>query len=178
MDWDVLWLGHCGERAQTGDASYIDYHDSTRPTTDQFSGFSKKLWMDEVPDGHRRLQAATQPICTFAYAVTNAGAKRVLELLSNGMDEAYDVGLQDQCRQGDLRCFTVVPQLMQHYEPPAELGYVSIINEESGGGQSSSDEVLEREMGSTGNVVHSARCKALFDAQCLASGTSPDYWGY
>jgi GR25 family glycosyltransferase involved in LPS biosynthesis len=175
-DWDVLWIGHCGEKADG--AHYVEYRDDSRVTTEGFRGFSKKLWMDQIPEGHRRLQPAVQPICTFAYAVTAASAQKLLQLLGSGKDEAYDVGLQHQCTAGHLRCFTVVPQVMQHYEPAEGSGYISNINEESGFGKSASDNLLEKTMGRTGNVVQSARCKALFGAQCLAPGTSPDYWGY
>ncbi|KAF2429957.1 hypothetical protein EJ08DRAFT_256836 [Tothia fuscella] len=175
-DWDVIWIGHCGEKAE--DSAHLDYRDDSRVTTDGFHGFSKKLWMDEIPESHRRLQAAVQPICTFAYAVTAAGAQKILQTLGSGEDEAFDVGLQHRCTNEFLRCYTVVPQIMQHYEPKQGLGYVSNINKESGYGKSASDEVLGKAMGLTSNVVQSARCKALFDAQCLSPGTDRDYWGY
>lgn len=174
--WDVLWIGHCGEKADS--VTFVDYADDTRPTTEQFRGFSKKLWMDQIPEGYRRIQPAVQPICTFAYAVTAASAQKVLELLGSGKDEAFDVGLQHQCTSKKLRCFTVVPQVMQHYEPAEGSGYVSELNAKSGFGTSPSDDVLAKTMGSTGNVVQSARCKALYNAQCLSPGTSIDYWGY
>jgi hypothetical protein len=175
-DWDVIWIGHCGEKADSPE--YLDYRDDSRVTTEGFHGFSKKMWMDQIPEGHRRLQAAVQPICTFAYAVTAASAQKILQTLGSGKDEAYDVGLQHQCSLGHLRCFTIVPQIMQHYEPAEGIGYISNINEESGFGKSASDDVLGKAMGMTSNVVQSARCKALFNAQCLSPGTAPDYWGY
>jgi hypothetical protein len=175
-DWDVIWIGHCGERAQG--PGYLDYRDDSRVTTEGFHGFSKKLWMDEVPEYHRRIQPAVQPICTFAYAVTAASAQKILQVLGSGKDEAYDVGLQHQCTTGHLRCFTIVPQVMQQYEPAEGTGYITNINEESGFGKSASDEAIETVMGTTSNVVQSARCKALFDTTCLSAGTAPDYWGY
>jgi hypothetical protein len=162
-DWDVIWIGHCGEKAEGSE--HLDNRDDSRVTTECFHGFSKKLWMDEIPEGHRRLQAAVQLICTFAYAVTAAGAQNILQALGSGKDEAFSIRLQHQCTNGSLRCYTVVPQVMQHYEPAQGLGYVSNINEESGFRKSSSDEVLGKAMGLTSNVVQSARCKALFNAQ-------------
>jgi GR25 family glycosyltransferase involved in LPS biosynthesis len=173
-DWDLLWIGHCGERADTKE--YIDYVDDTRVSTEQYQGFYTSWWTDKVPEGYRRIQPSVKPICTYGYAVTAVGAQKVLRFLASGKDEAFDVALQHQCRGKTLRCITVVPQIIQHYKPPEGSGYVSEAEQESGAGESSPDNVLEEFMGTTDNILHSARCKALYGSQCLPPSVSRHEW--
>jgi hypothetical protein len=174
-DWDVLWIGHCGDVADSS-LEYVQYHDDSRVSTENYSGWSKKYWMDEIPEDHRRVQLIVNTVCTFGYAVTAAGAQRILDRLGSGKDEAFDVGLQHQCKSGGLRCISVLPQVMHHYEPSEKLGYKSIIKEASGE-QSANDQTLGKTMGTTANMVQSARCRALFQKECLAPGTPPDIYG-
>ncbi|QDS69952.1 hypothetical protein FKW77_002426 [Venturia effusa] len=176
-DWDVLWIGHCGEVAQQSNDSFIRYGDDSRVSTEGYNGWSERHFMDAIPEGHRQIQFAVMPVCTFGFAVTAAGAQNILRKLGSGMDEAYDVALQHKCASEKLRCLVVQPEVMHHYESPHSLGYVSEIGQESGEGKSAGDEVLEASIGTTANMIYSARCKALFDAECLAPGTPPNLFG-
>jgi hypothetical protein len=175
-DWDVLWIGHCGEITDDS-KEYVQYHDESRVTTENYSGWSKKYWMDHIPEGERRVQMTVNTVCTFGYGVTAEGARKILEKMSSGKDEAYDVGLQHKCKSGELRCVVVLPQVLNHYEASEKLGYKSDIKAKSGEGSSASDELLGKTMGTTQNMVQSARCKAQFNSECLAPGTPPDIYG-
>lgn len=170
-NWDILWLGHCGERSDL-EVRHVQYPDETRIEVDQYSGWSKKYWMSDIPPRHRRIQKAMNPVCTFAYAITKQSAQRVLDFLGRGADEAYDVAMQHQCVMGNLRCLVVSPQLFNHHEPSEESGYISIVGEGDGGGTST---ILQYAEGKTANIVQSARCKALFNDTCLAPPTEPNY---
>jgi hypothetical protein len=165
--WDLLWLGHCGERSDVDD-SHVDYPDPTRIASDAYAGWSKEFLAENPPAGYRRIQQAVQPVCTFGYGITKHSAQKILALLSRGADESYDVALQHQCISGSLNCLVVNPQIMVHYEPPNGLGYVSAVHEGDGQGSSAEDEVFETVKGTTANIVHSARCQALFHDTCLA----------
>ena len=57
------------------------------------------------------------------------------------------------------------PQIMHHYEPSRELGYVSPVDAGSGDGEAASEEAFESVKGKMFNIVESARYKALFGAR-------------
>jgi hypothetical protein len=162
--WDVLWLGHCGdELAETN----LDYADSTILDVEISTGWSKKyLLIENLPPGHRTVQYVQDAGCTFGYGVTRLGARKILQFLGAGQDEAFDVALMNQCGNGNLRCVTVLPELMHHYTPKEGTGYVSPNNEGNGAGHSAPDEAFENLMGSTLNIKNSARCRALFGQAC------------
>lgn len=162
--WDVLWLGHCGdELAETN----LDYADPTILDVEISTAWSKKfLLIESLPPGHRAVQYVQDAGCTFGYGVTRLGAKQILRLLGAGQDEAFDVALMNHCRNGDLKCLTVLPELMHHYTPKEGTGYVSPNNEGNGAGHSAPDDAFESLMGSTMNIKNSARCKALFGRVC------------
>ncbi|RVX68999.1 hypothetical protein B0A52_08066 [Exophiala mesophila] len=89
----------------------------------------------------------------FGFAVTAIGAQKVSLALGKGADEAFDVALQHQCRHGTLRCITINPEIMHHYEPPREEGYISPVREGDGHGHSTPDNRFEHLQGATANVA-------------------------
>ncbi|RYP45114.1 hypothetical protein DL768_008506 [Monosporascus sp. mg162] len=94
--WDLLWLGHCGEdfpelldenKGKPTDDAGIRYmsrkftvsDDPTVPDLDKVTGLVN--FRIELP--HTRWVHITgAPICTFAYALSNQGARKVLFGLS------------------------------------------------------------------------------------------------
>ncbi|CAN8104388.1 unnamed protein product [Discula destructiva] len=137
--WDVLWMGHCGVQqpfAQPKDGEFaarsraiskgavVQLKDATVPQTKDIHS-----WDD---DGHARFRE-TYPahtrvthhgldeVCTFAYAVSQAGARKILyELGLWKMDDPFDLGLRQFCDgiMGHERhiCLTTNPSLFSHYE--------------------------------------------------------------
>jgi hypothetical protein len=166
-EWDVLWLGHCGERIENDKGRLLPYPDDTRCKTEFYSGWSKHFLRDNLPDGYRVVQKSVQTVCTFGYGITRNGAQKILELLGRGADEAYDVSMSHHCQKSNLQCITVNPQVMNHYEPAAGHGYLSPVHEGDGQGVLVDDSALEHTKGSTGNIMNSARCKALFNDVCM-----------
>ncbi|QDS68509.1 hypothetical protein FKW77_010876 [Venturia effusa] len=169
--WDVLWIGHRGDRPESP-AAYAQYLDDSHVLTHNYNGWSKSSLIQFIPEGLRRIQQTVQPVCTFGYAVTSAGAQIILTILSAGKDEAYDVALQHLCGKQELRCYSVIPELMYHYQPLESSEYVSETNELSGGGASASDDVLEKTMGETRNIVESAQCRFVIMLETVIRDTT------
>ncbi|KAI1118176.1 glycosyltransferase family 25 protein [Nemania sp. NC0429] len=167
-DWDVLWLGHCGSVIEDGMPESRLYGDDSRCETALYSGWSKRFLREKLAEGHRLIQISRQTVCTFGYGVTKSSAQKVLGLVGTGANEAFDVSLSSYCRDGRLRCLVVNPQVFNHYEPPSGHGYVSPVHVGDGRGNAAPDEAdFESVMGTTGNIMKSARCEALFHDRCM-----------
>lgn len=166
LNWDVLWIGHCGENTNNV-TTRTEFADPSVIEAEKYTGFAKNGIADFIKPGHRVIQKAIGPICTFGYAMTRRGMGKVLEWAGAGVEEAYDIKIMRGCKSGDLECLTVTPEVMHHYAPDTKKGYVSLVSEQDGEGTSARDEELEKEMGGTENIVRSARCHAVFGKTCL-----------
>ncbi|KAH7016205.1 uncharacterized protein B0I36DRAFT_377831 [Microdochium trichocladiopsis] len=168
-DWDVLWLGHCGSLGHDDDKHRrpLPYEDESRVPGDKFTGWSRDYFLEETPEGHRVVQESRMTICTFGYAVSRQGVLNVLAQVMKGGYEAFDVALHAHCSEGRLKCVTVSPAVFHHYEPSAAHGYVSPVKEGDGKGKAKSENEFEGFMGTTANIVDSARCHALWGKSCL-----------
>lgn len=56
---------------------------------------------------------------------TDIVAQRVLDWTSRGQEEAFDIFLMRGCQEEKYFCAVVNPELMHHYEPPKDRGYVT-----------------------------------------------------
>lgn len=93
--------------------------------------------------------------------------QKVLDWAGKGQAEAYDIRLMSGCKLKQLDCVTITPEVMHHYTPTKELGYVSLVAEQDGKGSSVEEERYESSMGATENIVNSTRCEVLFNSRCL-----------
>ncbi|KAL2809228.1 hypothetical protein BJX63DRAFT_423989 [Aspergillus granulosus] len=157
-DWDVLWVGLC---AETWDKEFptVFVDDETVCPVSKYVGLAKGP-MERMPSGQRAVFHSGAPICTFAYGLTREGAKKVLLDVGAGKDEAFDIALMNGCRERNLTCISVLPELFRHYQPSPNLTG-SLVN-------SGNDRKLvevETEMGFTENILQSARCHAFEDEQ-------------
>lgn len=143
------------------------YPDETRFKTELYSGFGKDELRDNLPEGYRAVHEATRTICTFGYGITPESGQKILALMGRGGGWAYDLLLSHYCGTGQLRCIVANPQVMVHYEPPHDFGYVSPTREGDGHGTSADESEFEHIKGTTKNIMNSARCKALFDDVCM-----------
>lgn len=164
-DWDILWIGHCGEHTDP-DTERVEYPDSTVQKHANYTGWSEK-YMKNIGEGHRLVQRAINPVCTFAYAVTQQGAQNVLEWAGSGQNQAFDIRLMQACRPKLLNVVSVQPEVMHHYTPPHEAGYWSQVDAGDGKGVASDEASFETVMGGTENILKSTRCKVLFDSTCV-----------
>ena len=141
LDWDVLWLGHCGTSLPQPSPFRPDrlmlLNDPTTPSP-------KHLRLREAapPDPiatlyppHTRVYHRTgnETLCTLAYAVTQRGARKILhELGIRELSAGFDFELGRWCGKSNteedisetkggrrperkLDCLTVQPPLFSHY---------------------------------------------------------------
>jgi len=113
-DWDILWLGHCGEpfpeelveNKELPDDDpgkvamklrYTILNDATVPPLDHVTGI---VDFKAHPERTRWVHITAAPICTFAYAVSNRGAQKILYDLSvDRLSGPFDNALAWLCRR-------------------------------------------------------------------------------
>ncbi|KAF2088278.1 glycosyltransferase family 25 protein [Saccharata proteae CBS 121410] len=131
--WDTIYLGHCGDWFGTLDQGvgpghqspatldplvHTIYHDESLLARQDLHPFTKNL-MDalEMEEKTRVIHQSVLPLCTFGYAVTRAGAKRIIEEVAPVAAPdlaAFDSAMAHGCRIRGLKCFTVNPELFHH----------------------------------------------------------------
>lgn len=143
-DWDVLWLGHCGESLpfdQFGNHS-VSYHDPTIPS-------HVNSWEKAFEEKTRYVHFSVGPVCSYAYAVSRVGASRILAA-EHGNDQAFDIWLHVACRSL-LRCISVNPKIFHEHVPQDRSG--GLVN-------SGRVDWSDRRRVGTDNILHSARSRA------------------
>jgi hypothetical protein len=174
-DWDVLWLGHCGEifpetlpeysslshtdpNYITLSTKFIIHPDPTVPPPEHTAGFQNYTANPYT----RWVHISGGPICTFAYALSLEGAKKVLYDLSvDHLVGPFDNALAGLCRWGrdegrlGMKCLSVTPPLFMHHKPKGYVFRDSDIQSYGGKGNKGKGEL--REKGTTENMVWSAR---------------------
>ncbi|KUI74014.1 Procollagen galactosyltransferase 1 [Cytospora mali] len=176
--WDVLWIGHCGEPfpetldenkekpddhpgIQYMKTKYVIQNDPTVPPPDRTTGFQDF----RAHPNTRWVHISGAPICTFAYAVSQRGARKLLfDLSVDHLLGAYDNALAGLCRRAvsavgeenpegdrglDTKCISVTPPVFFHHKARGPIAGDSDIQNVGG------DEF--REKGSTENIMWSAR---------------------
>lgn len=176
--WDVLWIGHCGEpfpefldenKDKPADHPGLQYmktryaieNDATVPPPDRTTGM---INFHAYPYT-RFVHISAAPICTFAYALSQAGARKVLfDLSVDHLTGAFDNALASLCRRSvssvgeenpgndrglNAKCISVTPPVFFHHKAK---GYVSGDSDIQNVG---SGDV--REKGTSENIMWSAR---------------------
>ncbi|KAJ3568062.1 hypothetical protein NPX13_g6546 [Xylaria arbuscula] len=128
--WDVLWLGHCGEifpevlpenEGKPLHPKYIIPNDDTVPPLDKITGLVE---FDKYPEFTRWVHVSGGPICSFAYALSQRGARKVLYDLSiDHLGGPFDNALAGFCRDGAsgnpdglrAKCLSVTPPIFFHH---------------------------------------------------------------
>ncbi|KAG9251697.1 family 25 glycosyltransferase [Emericellopsis atlantica] len=174
-DWDLLWLGHCGEpfpenleeisglneeaKARISSKFNIENDDTVPP----YQHVSTLVDWAKYPPGTRIVHRTAAPICSFAYAVSQRGARRLLHALSiEGLSMAFDNSLAQLCRDAvfDLargqeqhyvmKCISINPTTMFHHKSKGLLSGDSDIQNHGQGGEM-------REKGFTESIMWSTR---------------------
>ncbi|PHH73776.1 hypothetical protein CDD80_3563 [Ophiocordyceps camponoti-rufipedis] len=137
--WDLLYLGHCGDYWHGMDIDFVDGHvqpsdlestphvafaDPSLSHPDNLHPFTASLLKNlGVRNQTRLFHRSVFPLCTFGYALSRAGAHRLLQLgrkePSTKGHKAYDVLILLSCRDYGLRCWTVNPELFHHVPGPS-----------------------------------------------------------
>ncbi|KAI1133193.1 hypothetical protein F5Y10DRAFT_229611 [Nemania abortiva] len=162
--WDVLWLGHCGEvfpealpenEGKPEHPKYTLSNDNTVPPRNKVTGL---VDFAKYPEFTRWVHVSGGPICSFAYALSQRGARKVLfDLSVDHLEGPFDNALAGFCRDGAsgnqnglrARCLSVTPPVFFHHRAKGRVGGDSDIHE--------SGNADVREKGTTENIVWSAR---------------------
>lgn len=137
-DWDLLYLGHCGDYlnmltrgigvghhhpSDLEKLNHVLYQDPTMLNrTDLHPYTASFLTALTVPEQTRVLHHSVWPLCTFGYAITRYTAKRLLEDLAPPKEDikkhitAYDAAILTACRDNHILCYTLQPELFHHME--------------------------------------------------------------
>lgn len=119
--WDVLWLGHCGGLGPYQGRVYPFNDPIAPPKRFEFSILASDPPDPYIrPDRLRIVHEVHYNLCTYAYAVTLQGARK-LRRLGQTSSEPWDLRLNNICREvSSVRCATVSPQLFTAaYSTPA-----------------------------------------------------------
>jgi hypothetical protein len=177
--WDILWLGHCGDpfpemlEENTGledhaleriSTKYLAHDDETVPPYSQVSNLVN--W-ELFPARTRVVHMSAAPLCSFSYAVSQSGARKLLHALSvDGLHMAFDNSLARMCRDAvfDLarerdggysaKCISVSPTMMFHHKAKGLISADSDIPSYGKGGD-------VREKGMTESIMWSMRLNLL-----------------
>lgn len=167
-DWDLLWLGHCGEifpeqldenKGEPLYSKFVIKDDKTVPPRDKITGL---VDFKAHPEFTRWVHVTGAPICSFAYALSKRGAQKVLfDLSVDRLDANFDNALGTFCRNGGSKkgdptglhanCLSVTPPVFFHHRPKGLIGSESDINDHG------DDNNKIREKGTTENIMWSAR---------------------
>ncbi|KAF3763615.1 family 25 glycosyltransferase [Cryphonectria parasitica EP155] len=193
-DWDILWLGHCGEpfpedlvenkdlppedRGRKAMArKWTILNDATVPPYDHLTGI---VDFAAHPEHTRWVHVTAAPICTFAYAVSLHGARKILYDLSvDRLSGPFDNALAWLCRRAvgswaglgrgedpntlgdrgfDAKCLSITPPLFFHHKAKGLVNADSDIQNYGGGGGGDNEKPPEiRDKGKTENIMWSAR---------------------
>ncbi|KAH6659305.1 hypothetical protein BKA67DRAFT_652544 [Truncatella angustata] len=163
--WDVLWLGHCGEifpeqiaEWQQGKPEHPKYVIENDETVAPLSKVTGLVDFKKYPEFTRWVHVSGGPICTFAYALTQSGARKVLfDLSVDHLTGPFDNALASFCRDGALgnpdglsaKCMSVTPPVFFHHKAKGPIMGDSDIQSVQNG--------ETRKKGTTENIVWSAR---------------------
>ena len=138
--WDLLWLGHCGglfaqpDMIKTPLGRAIIPNDETVPEPQHIElQLGNRKLMDQYPAHTRVVSRGYGTVCTLAYAVTQAGARRFFyELAVKRKDGPLDLMYRRLCdglmERKQRTCLSVQPQLFQHHRPIASKSTFSDIS--------------------------------------------------
>lgn len=127
-DWDILWIGGCASGPGANETTFFAIPDDpTVPSPDKRDGWGGPLetWKQQYPNlpigTTRFLYRAEMGCCTYGYAVTREGAKKILAALSvDRLDCAVDNAMSDLCAgtngRRQLKCFATFPNLIGTYD--------------------------------------------------------------
>lgn len=118
--WDVIWFGHCGSLGPYEGRVY-QFNDTSAPPAE----FDYTIIASDPPDpyirpDHRRMVYELKwNLCSYAYAVTLEGARKLRRAGAKSF-KPWDLRLNDICQEDPtVRCATVWPAIVTAaYSPP------------------------------------------------------------
>lgn len=154
-NWDVLWMGHCGAKAPNVNLQedvigrelsraiprgrVVHYNDETVAESHYLHTIKQEFDPRKLFPDHTRVTHHTLDLyCTFSYAVSQRGARRILyEAGLRKFDIEWDLLLRDICNGDHDRpkkavCLTVEPGLFHMYRGGriSSLSNISPVNDD------------------------------------------------
>lgn len=148
--WDMLWVGHCGMQFPfEGDKTLsrgrvIHEDDETVPERRYLWTLNEPFTLKEnYPEHTRAVHHAKEGVCSMGYAITQRGAREMLnELALKDVSDGYDILLRYFCEGERGRrkhtCLTVQPSLFHHHRAAGPLSALSDIGDHGDGYQEQS----------------------------------------
>lgn len=139
-DWDVLWIGHCGqifpkaEDENVPKGRVVQQDDATAPQKRYLGPVLQPFeYAEKYPEHSRVVHHLRDGVCSLAYAVSQRGARGMLfEIGTKDFNAAFDLLLHWSCSgefgRGYHRCLTVQPPLIQHHRAAGPAGKDSDIS--------------------------------------------------
>ncbi|KAL4889768.1 hypothetical protein BDV59DRAFT_195441 [Aspergillus ambiguus] len=127
LNWDILWIGGCASGPSVNETTFFAIpNDPTVPSGKNRDGWGGPLdeWKAKYPglpdESTRYVYQAEMGCCTYGYAVSTKGAKKILAALSvDRIDCAVDNAMSDLCAGTNgyrqLKCFAPWPNLIGTY---------------------------------------------------------------
>ncbi|TEA19046.1 Procollagen galactosyltransferase 1 [Colletotrichum sidae] len=127
--WDLLWIGHCGMHFPFDDnknvpkGRVIHHSDVTVAPKRNLWTFNIPFTLKEkYPEHTRAVHHAQEGVCTLGYAVSQAGARKLLQDVAlKDVGDPADILLRYFCEGTKGRrphnCVTTQPALFHHHRP-------------------------------------------------------------
>ena len=110
-DWDIIWMGHCGS-SNHGNGRLYAMNDTSVPPEGLEYTFSSPPSDEQHRPGTRMVYQASNTVCSTAYAISHAGAVKLVDYFKEAEDN-LDLALSAYCRDHkDLTCIGVWPQVI------------------------------------------------------------------
>ena len=171
-EWELMWLGHCATTLNESEAIVVHQNDETVPRNDaifSLGGVQRDQLKEHWPP-HTRVvtKGVKEGCCTLAYAVTQAGARRLLyDVGMKKLTSPFDVSVANWCEgtNGEERhkCIGVMPQLFDSHRKSGSIAADSDINDKL-------DQTEFREEG----ITQTIRWSTMLNIEKLLKGES-DY---
>lgn len=124
-NWDMLWVGHCGSHTRVSEKRFFIIRDDLTARPAQYS---QDFFAPHIIASHEDMQNATRLVyqagagmCTYGYAVSYNGARKILAALSiTSVNQAVDNAYSFMCGGGtspDFLCIAPYPSLIGSWRP-------------------------------------------------------------
>ncbi|KAF2179429.1 glycosyltransferase family 25 protein [Zopfia rhizophila CBS 207.26] len=128
-DWDLLWLGHCGARNREDlDQRYYIIHDDPTAVPQELWGWPRRQPNFTPPQLNgtfsRAMYKPVRGLCTFSYAVSLRGARRLLEDQAlSGEALPSDRALNRLCTEPNIgaKCIVTYPSLIGSHKAAGSM---------------------------------------------------------
>lgn len=160
-EWDVLWMGHCSDPPNV-EQPMIVFDDATVINRDRYRGLNRYI-TEVLQEGQRSVHHSWNPVCTFAYAVSAKGVRKLLNQASLGVGGAFDLMLMHACQDKIVDCISVNPEIFDAYNAVGDN------TSEVRAGDDGEAVHVEDKMGNTDNIRNSARCAGVYHTTCLTN---------